>query len=55
MEAEFIGCYEATSQALWLKNFIFGLRVVDSIEKPIKICCDNLAAVFFSKNNKSGS
>ncbi|XP_070017841.1 secreted RxLR effector protein 161-like [Nicotiana sylvestris] len=25
MEAEFIACYEATSQALWLKNFISGL------------------------------
>lgn len=55
MEAEFIACYEATSQALWLKNFISGLRIVDSISRPLRIFCDNSAAVFFSKNNKSGS
>ncbi|XP_075088456.1 secreted RxLR effector protein 161-like [Nicotiana tabacum] len=54
MEAEFIACYEATSQALWLKNFISGLRIVDSISRPLRIFCDNSAAVFFSKNNKSG-
>jgi hypothetical protein len=28
---------------------------VDSISKPLQICCDNLAAIFYSKNNKSGS
>ncbi|XP_070009268.1 secreted RxLR effector protein 161-like [Nicotiana tabacum] len=55
MEAEFIACYEATSQALWLKNFISGLRIVDSISRPLRIFCDNSAAVFFSKNNRSGS
>ncbi|GJT17212.1 hypothetical protein Tco_0875918 [Tanacetum coccineum] len=55
MEAEFIACYEATSQALWLRNFISGLRIVDTIYRPLKIFCDNLATVFFSKNNKSGT
>ena len=55
MEAEFFACYEATKQALWLKNFSSGLRVMDTVPKPIKLLCDNAAAVFFSKNNKSGS
>jgi len=55
MEAEFIGCYEAISQALWFKFFISGFKVVDSIERSIKIHCDNSATVFFSRNNKSGS
>ncbi|XP_042974572.1 secreted RxLR effector protein 161-like [Carya illinoinensis] len=55
MEAEFIACYEATTQAIWLKNFISGLKIVDSIQRPIKILCDNTPAVFFSKNNKSRS
>ncbi|KAM2043175.1 hypothetical protein ACFXTI_036479 [Malus domestica] len=52
MEAEFIGCYTATKQAIWLRNFIMGLKVVDSIERPITIFCDNKAAVLFSRNNK---
>ena len=53
MQAEFVACYGATTQAIWLKNFISGLLVVDSISRPIKIFCDNNVVVFFSKNNKS--
>ena len=55
MEAEFVACYETTTLALWLRNFIIGLKIVDSISRPLKIFCDNSAVVFFSKNNKSGS
>lgn len=49
---EYLACYEATSHAMWLKNFIQDLKVVDSIEKPIQLFCDNKGAVFFCKNNK---
>ncbi|XP_070008533.1 secreted RxLR effector protein 161-like [Nicotiana tabacum] len=51
-EAEFVACFEATIHALWLRNFISGLGVVDTITKPLKIYCDNSAAIFFSKNDK---
>ena len=53
MYAEFIACYEATGQALWLKKFIPGLRVVDNIEKPLKLYCDNELAISYSYNNRS--
>ena len=52
MEAEFVACFEATVHGLWLRNFISELGIVDSIAKPLKIYCDNSAAVFFSKNDK---
>ena len=52
MEAEFVACFEAMVQAKWLRNFISGLGIVDSIARPLKIYCDNSAAVFFSKNDK---
>ncbi|RVW95334.1 Retrovirus-related Pol polyprotein from transposon TNT 1-94 [Vitis vinifera] len=55
MEAEFISCFEATSHGVWLKSFISGLRVMDSISRPLSIYCDNSTAVFMAKNNKSGS
>ena len=55
MQAEFVACYGAATQAIWLRNFISGLKVIDSISRPIKIFCDNRAAVFFSKNNKTSS
>jgi len=53
MQAEFVACYEAVGQAVWLKGFIPGLRVVDSISKPLRLYCDNKAVVFYANNNKS--
>jgi hypothetical protein len=53
MQAKFIACYEATGQAVLLKNFIPGLKVIDNITKPLKLYCDNKSTVFFIKNNKS--
>ncbi|KAA0063449.1 Retrovirus-related Pol polyprotein from transposon TNT 1-94 [Cucumis melo var. makuwa] len=47
METEFVACFEATVHGLWLQNFISGLGIVDSIAKPLRIYCDNSAAVFF--------
>ena len=55
MEAEFVSCFEATSHGVWLKSFISGLKIVDTISRPLKILCDNSVTVFMAKNNKSGS
>uniref|UniRef100_A0A2N9FGB3 Retrovirus-related Pol polyprotein from transposon TNT 1-94 n=1 Tax=Fagus sylvatica TaxID=28930 RepID=A0A2N9FGB3_FAGSY len=55
MEAEFVSCFEATSHGVWLKSFISGLRIMDSISRPLRIYCDNSVAIFMAKNNKSGS
>jgi hypothetical protein len=52
VQIEFVICYEATGQAVWLKNFIPRLQVIDNIARPLTLLCDNEAAVFFSKNNK---
>ena len=52
MEAEFVACFEATIHDLWLRNFISGLQVVDTISRPLKIYCNNSVAVFFSKNDE---
>jgi hypothetical protein len=43
------------TQAIWLMNFIYGLKVFDFISRSINIYYDNSAIVFFFKNNKSGS
>ena len=55
MESEFVSYFEATSHGVWLKSFIDGLRVVDSISKLLRIYCDKSVAVFIVKNNKSGN
>jgi hypothetical protein len=45
--------FEAMGQAIWLKKFIPGLKVVDCIDKPLKMYHDNQPAVFYAHNNKS--
>jgi hypothetical protein len=52
MYVEFIACYEAMWQAMWLKKFMPDLRVVDSIERPLKLYCDNELTVLYAHNNK---
>jgi hypothetical protein len=37
MYTKFIACYEALGHAMWLKKFILGLRVINSISKPLTI------------------
>jgi hypothetical protein len=53
MHTEFVATYEATGQAIWMNKFVPGLRVVDIIEIPLRIYCDNEQTIFFSYNNKS--
>ncbi|KAL1351196.1 hypothetical protein AAHE18_06G079400 [Arachis hypogaea] len=53
MEAEYVACFEASKHGIWLRNFVTELRIVDDIEKPLKIFCDNKSAVLYSNNNKS--
>lgn len=55
MEAEFIACFEGMKQAVWLKNFLTDLKVVNSVQRPVKMYCDNNSAVFFAKNNRRTS
>jgi hypothetical protein len=55
MYAEFVVCYEATRQVNWLKKFIPGLKVVDSIHKPLKLYCDNNPVVQYAHNKSSGA
>jgi hypothetical protein len=52
MYAEFVACYEAVRQTMWLKKFMSSLRVVDSIKRLLKLCCDNKSAVLYAHNNK---
>ena len=53
MVVEFIACFEASNHGIWLKNFVTSLHVVDGIERPFKVYCDNKSAVLYSNNNRS--
>ena len=55
MEAEFFSYFEVTSHGVWIKSFIYGLRIVDSISRLLNIFCGNSTIVFLAINNKSKS
>ncbi|XP_068653891.1 secreted RxLR effector protein 161-like [Aristolochia californica] len=35
-KAEFVAYFKASSQAIWLRSYISGLKIVDTISKPLK-------------------
>jgi hypothetical protein len=52
MYVKFVACYEATGQTMWLKKFVPDVRVIDGIERPLKLYCDNEPVVLYAHNNK---
>jgi hypothetical protein len=50
MAAKFIVCSE-----IWLRMFITGMRIVNTIKLPLKLYCDNSSALLYSNNNRSSS
>ena len=55
MEMEFVACFEPSNHGIWLRNFVTGLRIVDTVERPLKIFCDNNSAVLYYNNNRSST
>ncbi|KAG9444534.1 hypothetical protein H6P81_015874 [Aristolochia fimbriata] len=52
MEAEYIACSLAAQEAIWIRNFLRELCIVDSIKDPITMYCDNEAARSLSKDSR---
>ncbi|GJZ04002.1 hypothetical protein Tco_0537277 [Tanacetum coccineum] len=48
IEAEYIATSEAAMEAVCIRKFILGLGIVPTINKPIKMFCDNSAALLIT-------
>lgn len=55
MHVKFIEYHKATSEVIWLRNFLMGLKVIDSISQVIHVYYDNNTTVFYSKNTERSS
>ena len=55
MVVEFMACHEGSNYGMWLRNFVTGLKIVEGIERPLKLFCDNKSAVMYSNNNRSST
>ncbi|GJR28206.1 hypothetical protein Tco_1104438 [Tanacetum coccineum] len=47
-KAEYIAASKAEMEAVWIRNFISGLGIVPTINEPIRMYCDNSAALRFA-------
>ncbi|GKA08719.1 retrotransposon protein, putative, ty1-copia subclass [Tanacetum coccineum] len=47
-KAEYIAASEAVMEVVWIRKFISGLGIVPTINEPIKMFCDNSAALHFA-------
>nr|GEZ55652.1 retrotransposon protein, putative, Ty1-copia subclass [Tanacetum cinerariifolium] len=47
-ETEYIAASKATMEAVWIRKFISGLGIVPTINEPIRMFCDNSAALHFA-------
>jgi hypothetical protein len=52
MEAEYIAASEAVKEAVWLKDFLSTLKIVDCVKRPTTVYCDNQAALKVSRDPK---
>nr|GEY56657.1 hypothetical protein [Tanacetum cinerariifolium] len=52
VKAEYIAAYDAFKEAVWVRRFIFGLRVVPTIEEPIHMYCDNTRAITIANESR---
>ena len=53
MAVEYIAYYEVSNLCNWLKNVVTNLKVVQGVERPLKLYCDNQLAIMFANNNRS--
>nr|GEX34622.1 hypothetical protein [Tanacetum cinerariifolium] len=47
-KVEYIASSDAVMEAVWIRKFISGLGIVPTINEPIRIFCDNSAALHFA-------
>ena len=55
MATKFIACYEASNHGIWLRSLVTGLQIMEGIERPLKLYCDNKSVVLYSNNNRSST
>ncbi|GJX42218.1 hypothetical protein Tco_0257208 [Tanacetum coccineum] len=50
-DAEYIATFDALKEAVWIREFIYGLNVVPIIEEPITMYCDNTGAITIANDH----
>ena len=52
IEAEYVACSVATQDTVWLKNFLYQLKIVKSASDPMTIYYDNTVVIAVAKDPK---
>nr|GFA60055.1 retrotransposon protein, putative, Ty1-copia subclass [Tanacetum cinerariifolium] len=51
VHAKYIAAFDASKEAVWIRQFIYGLGIVPTIEEPISMYCDNTGAMAIAKDD----
>jgi len=52
IEAEYVACSVATQDTVWLKNFLYHLKIIKSTSDPMTIYYDNTIVIAVAKDLK---
>ena len=52
MEAECVACSQATQEAMWLRSFLYDLKLTPKVNDPVKVLYDNTSSIQFAKDPK---
>lgn len=55
MEAEYVAMNAAAKEAIYLKKFLMEMDLVESIQHPVQLLCDNNSAISISRDPKCHS
>jgi len=53
MEVEYVACSATTQDIVWLKSFLYHLKIVKLVSDLVTIYFNNIAAVVVAKDPKS--
>lgn len=52
VEAEYVACYFAAQEAIWLRSFLYDLNLTPRVDDHVEVMCNNTVVIPFTKDMK---
>ena len=52
MVAKYVACCLTAQEAIWLRSFLWDLNLTLSVDDPVEMWCNNIAAIQYAKDPK---
>jgi len=54
MEAEYVACFLATQEAIWLRSFLKDLSLTPMVDDPVELMCDKMIPFILLRIQSTG-